>query len=129
VNGVDTLTLKSDGKFQQVFEGPNGYIYKSDWNEWHLERLADGRLRLHLEGMRYYPEGIELAESREPLYLFDESSQEDLIPGELMDNELILIVKVGAIFEAKNLVLRHLSYRDDSAQPTFTLIDPASSSN
>ena len=125
VDGVDTLTLKADGTFQQVYKDPNGYVYKSDWNKWHLERLSDGRVRVRLVGMRYYPEGIEVAESEEPIYLFDESTQGDLIPGELMDGELVLRVKVGAIFEPRNIILRHLSYRDDSSEPEFVLINPS----
>jgi hypothetical protein len=125
-NGVDTLTLKADGTYQQVYEDSSGYTYKSEWNKWYLERLPDGRQRVHLEGMRYYPEGVEVAESQQPLYLFDENSSGDLIPGELMDGKLVLNVKTGAVFQPNNILLRHLSYRDDSSEPEFVLIDPLS---
>lgn len=57
VTGVETLTLRADGMYQQVYNDGKGYVYTSPWNRWHL----DGRV-LHLEGGRFYPLGIEHAE-------------------------------------------------------------------
>lgn len=58
VSGVETITLKADGTYQQTFEGEKGYVYTSPWNKWWLE---SGRV-LHLEGGRFYPLGIQDAE-------------------------------------------------------------------
>lgn len=56
VSGVETITLKADGTYQQTFEGERGYVYTSPWNKWWLEE--SGRI-LHLEGGRFYPLGIQ----------------------------------------------------------------------
>jgi len=58
VTGVETLTLRADGTYQQVYMDGKGYEYISLWNKWYLER---GYI-LHLEGGRFYPMGIEAAE-------------------------------------------------------------------
>ncbi len=57
VTGVETLTLRADGTYQQVYNDGQGYTYTSPWNKWHF----NGRT-LHLEGGRFYPLGIEDAE-------------------------------------------------------------------
>ena len=61
VSGVETLTLRVDGTYQQVFRGEGGYVYTSPWYKWWLE---DGRL-IHLEHVRFYPDGITWAEAPE----------------------------------------------------------------
>jgi hypothetical protein len=48
-DGIDTLTLRADGTYQQVYKDANGYVYKSSWNKWYLEHLPDERLRVHLK--------------------------------------------------------------------------------
>jgi hypothetical protein len=62
VTGVETLTLKADGTFRQVYDDGTGYVYTSPWNEWRLEDRGAGAV-LHLQGGRFYPLGIELAEA------------------------------------------------------------------
>ena len=57
VTGVETLTFKADGTYQQVYDDGRGYVYTSPWNEWHREYN-----RIHLDGGRFYPLGIEDAE-------------------------------------------------------------------
>jgi hypothetical protein len=61
---VDQLVLRADGKFKQTYQasGQNGYTYETDWNDWWLEHLPDGRAHVHLQGARFYPDGIEVAE-------------------------------------------------------------------
>lgn len=62
-DGIDTLILRPDGTFMQTYESRSeDYIYETPWNEWWMERFPDGRVRVHLEGARYYYEGIEIAE-------------------------------------------------------------------
>lgn len=65
--GVDRLIFRADGTFRQVFERRVGfiltdYVYETPWNEWRLERFSDGRVRVHMQGARYYLDGVRLAE-------------------------------------------------------------------
>jgi hypothetical protein len=61
---VDTLILKADGTFKQVYEDryDADYVYETPWNEWRLERYPDGRARVYLEGARFYEHGPMIAE-------------------------------------------------------------------
>ncbi|HUW10343.1 MAG TPA: hypothetical protein VM537_11495 [Anaerolineae bacterium] len=61
---VDRLVIKGDGTFEQVYidHYTAGYVFESGWNEWWVERVADGRTLVHLQGARYYPDGIRIAE-------------------------------------------------------------------
>ncbi len=64
----DRLFLREDGTFKQVYHnGWQNYIYETPWNRWWIERFPDGRVRVHLEGARYYYAGIEEGE-REGLF-------------------------------------------------------------
>lgn len=60
---VDKLIVRADGTFKQIYKNRReNYIFETPWNKWWLERFADGRVRLHLKGARYYLSGIPLAE-------------------------------------------------------------------
>jgi hypothetical protein len=61
---VDTLILRSDGTFKQVYTSGyvEGYVYETGWESWGMQRLGDGRVRLRLEGARFYADGIAIAE-------------------------------------------------------------------
>lgn len=61
---VDRLTLRPDRTFKQAYASgyQEGYLYETGWNGWGVQRLRDGRVRVHLQGARFYPEGIALAE-------------------------------------------------------------------
>ncbi len=52
--GVETLTLRADGTYQQVYDNGKGYAYTSSWNEWRQQYN-----RIHLAGGRFYALGIE----------------------------------------------------------------------
>ena len=61
--GLDRLILRADGTFKQIYKiEKQGYVYETPWNKWWVERFPDGRVRVHLEGARYYVDGIEIAE-------------------------------------------------------------------
>jgi hypothetical protein len=65
--GVDRLIINADGTFKQIYEERMAYVvrvysYETPWNDWWLERFPDGRVRLHLEGARYYRRGKTVAE-------------------------------------------------------------------
>jgi len=61
---TDRLILRADGMFKQIYQDQTrgDYAYKTPWNEWWMERFPDGRVRVHLEGARYYLAGIEEGE-------------------------------------------------------------------
>lgn len=117
-DSVDTLMLRADGTFKQTFRGPgeDGYRYETPWNRWWLEPLSDGAVRLHLEGARYYPDGIETAErdglesfgepDPSPMPFFDPIAEELV----LMVGELILQVRTDSSGE---LLLHHLWMHHD----------------
>jgi len=61
LTGVETLTLRADGTYQQIYDDGRGYVYASLWNKWYVkpkERL------LYLESGRLYPLGVKEAERR-----------------------------------------------------------------
>jgi len=50
--GIDTLILKEDGKYKQIYNEPTtGFHYESNWQTWWVESRRVGYLWLHLEGM------------------------------------------------------------------------------
>lgn len=115
---VDTLTFREDGTFKQVYRDPaqRDYQYETPWNAWRLEWLPDEGVRVHLEGGRYYPDGIETAE-REGLESYGEPDPPpmpffDPIAEELvfMVGELVLHVRVDSSGE---LLLHHLWMHHD----------------
>lgn len=53
----DTLILKEDGTYKQIYDNPQtGDHYESDWQEWWVEYRESGIPYLHLKGMK--PDGI-----------------------------------------------------------------------
>ncbi len=63
---LDTLILRADGVFMQRYRpgSGGGDSFETSWSGWSLERFPDGRIRLHLEGARYFPGGSSMAELR-----------------------------------------------------------------
>ena len=61
---VDRLMLRADRTFKQMYTSgyAEGYLYETGWNSWGVQRLRDGRVRVHLQGARFYPDGIAIAE-------------------------------------------------------------------
>jgi hypothetical protein len=62
--GRDLLYLRADGTFKQIYTDrfTAGYRFETPWEQWWLERFPDGTVRLHLQGARYYRNGIRMAE-------------------------------------------------------------------
>lgn len=50
---TDTLILREDGTYRQVFEDDLAGYYCTRLGKWYLEHRASGGLYLHLEGMLY----------------------------------------------------------------------------
>lgn len=61
LTGVETLTLRVDGTYQQIYDDDKGYMYTSPWNSWHLDSKEG---RLYLESGRAYYLGTKEAEQR-----------------------------------------------------------------
>jgi hypothetical protein len=51
---ADRLVISADGTFKQVYREGSNIVHETSWNRWWVERLPDGRVRVHLEGARYY---------------------------------------------------------------------------
>ncbi len=62
-NTVDRFILRADGTYKQQYQdGPRNYVFETPWNPWSVRQYTDGRVRVYLQGARYYPAGIEWAE-------------------------------------------------------------------
>lgn len=59
VKGIETLTLRGDGTYQQVYDGGSGNVQTGPWNRWWVEHFSDGGVRLWLERGRFYPQEID----------------------------------------------------------------------
>lgn len=125
--GVDTLTIRDDDTFKQVYRDryEPDYLYETPWNEWWLERFGDGRVRVHLQGARYYPRGIQTAEldglkAPCPTSLPGCIGQPSSLPYRFVDpftrdgvdmvQELVLNVRIDS---AGELLLHHMFYHGD----------------
>jgi hypothetical protein len=122
---VDTLILRADGTFKQIYEDRHeeDYVYETPWNEWTVDRYADGRARIHLQGGRYYPAGITMAEwdgmqpdvpgmwgkSGPPPYSFYDAFADETVT---MVEELVVNVRVDRNGE---LLLHHMFIEVDDA--------------
>jgi hypothetical protein len=102
--GFDELILKPDGTFKQVYREltRENYTYETPWNEWWVERFSDGRVRVHLEGARYYLAGIKVAEGVQSIpYFYDPVGEKQLH----MIDELVLNVRSTSSGE---IILLHM---------------------
>ncbi len=73
---TDRLIIRTDGTFKQIYhDNTDDYNFKTSWNKWWVEHFPDGRMRLHLQGARYYRRGIDIAE------------EEGIIPSSCADDE------------------------------------------
>jgi len=110
-HGVDTLILRADGTFKQIYKNQReNYVYETPWNKWSLERFPDGRVRMHLEGGRYYVEGIWEGETEgltggEPWPFHDPFDPERRYKSVHMVRQLILNVR---LLPSGELVLAHM---------------------
>lgn len=126
ITRIDTITLKSDGTYQQKFEAPEiNYVYESPWYEWHIEYSTSGKPKLHLEKMRYYESGVDIGEAGgrfsdgPPVLFVDIDEDNEVIE---MTDKVILRIN-GDQNYPRGIVLGHM-YRDlDTGAAYFILID------
>jgi hypothetical protein len=128
VDRVDTLTLKADGTYQQIYSEPNGYFYESPWNKWFVEHRASGKIYVHLEGMRYYVSGIGLGESggRLPTDVPEFAGKPELFYDSGEDRTLEMLDKVilraiGIESAPRGIGLVHMRTDPDTSDSIFTL--------
>ncbi len=121
---TDTLILRPDGKFQQVYRDTgSGYSFETGWNDWWLEPLEDAGVRLHLKGARFYVMGVARAEAEGMMACVDRADCLQPVPfidrftGEVvyMPGELVVDVRS----EGDSLILYHMSF---GAEGLFPLI-------
>jgi hypothetical protein len=128
VERIDTITLREDGTYKQVYRQPDGYFYESPWNRWYLEYRPSGWIYVHLEGMRYYKEEVELAESGgrwpttmpkvggEPMLFYDPGEDRDI---EMLDKVILRVAGLDSV--PRGIVLAHLLAFPDTSGSIFTL--------
>jgi len=97
--GVERLQLRADGTFKQVYEQcyEEDYFFETPWNQWWLERLPDGLVRVRLQGARYFLAGV----GRQAGTLYDPFTRELIHP----INELVLTVRSDC---DDKLILHHM---------------------
>jgi len=115
--GDDQLILRADGTFKQTYGNEKeDYLFETPWNEWRGERFADGRVRVHLRGARYYFGGIREAEEEgvrptlvvtggDPRLYHDPFDPERRFKSVRMVRELVLNVR---LLPSGELVLAHM---------------------
>lgn len=125
---IDTITLRADGTYKQVYRELDGYTYESPWNRWYLEYRPSGWIYVYLEGMRYYANDIETGESGgrkpattpgivgEPAYFYDHGEEKII---EMLDKVILRVV--GFTSKPRGVLLVHMSTSVESGGPMFTL--------
>lgn len=115
----DQLIIISDGTYKQIYEdSKTNYSFETLWNKWWVENSPDGRKYIHLEGARYFLNGIEVAErdgmgvpcpdnfpncgwDKLPFQFYNPYTYENLV----MAGELVLTILTDL---SGNLVLHHM---------------------
>lgn len=123
---IEEIQIQKDGEYKQVYID-DGTTVESQYNDWWVELLEDGRIYLHLEGAKYYFYGISAANLSEvPCPPNDIECEEiaskvpnksyDWISNEWVDvsGQLILNVRMDSNNE---LILLHLWKSSDRGFP------------
>jgi len=105
----DTLILKEDGTYKQIFDNPAGsYCYESDWQKWWVEPRESGFIRLHLNGMRRCDGPTSICEREgggiDPQFLWSiDYCENEVIE---MPDEVVLIVTGSKDNPLRGIILR-----------------------
>ncbi|HUW12581.1 MAG TPA: hypothetical protein VM537_22835 [Anaerolineae bacterium] len=114
---ADTLTLKSDGTFTEIYEDryDREYVFESAGRNWRMERCPDGRVRVYLQGARFYEEGTRVAEKggRYGDWTFYDQVAEEFVT---MPDTLVLNLRVDSAGEP---LLLHLWSTGDEGFALF----------
>jgi hypothetical protein len=110
VTGVETLNLRADGTYQQVYADGEGYVYTGPWSRWYVEHEG-GVSVLHLVGGRFYPLGIVEAERLARGQLI--CDMPDYSGGRIiLDGSQIVLYAYGSSLAPGGIILRHLEVCD-----------------
>ncbi len=115
---VETLVLKSDGTYQQVFDAPESdYFHESPWSNWNLEYSSTGKPKLHLDGMRYFLLGGANLN-------FDQTRYYDISEDEYIElTDKVVLGISGDETKPRGISLWHLRTDEDGGTAFFALID------
>lgn len=99
--GIETLIIREDMTFRQIYLERSGYVYDTPWSHWEIERLPQGGTRVHLYGARWFYMGGGYAERHNLDSMFD------LFVDEFVDTkgQLVLVVRR---FRSGEMILHHL---------------------
>lgn len=124
----DTIILRKDGTYKQIYQKSSGYRYESPWHPWRVEHRPSGGLYLHLEGMRYCHLTDEVCESPEGGggdRLFYDFCEDRVLE---MRGEVILAVegtegsRIPALKSApRGIALMHMKVESDRGSNFFIL--------
>jgi hypothetical protein len=105
----DTLIIKDDGTYKQIYENPGVILVETDWQKWWLEWRESGYARLHLEGMRRCELFASLCEREGGGLDPQEYTAIDMCEGGVieMPHEVVLIVTGAKYNTPRGIVLRH----------------------
>ncbi|MCP4358351.1 MAG: hypothetical protein GY796_10080 [Chloroflexi bacterium] len=117
---VDTLTIKADDTYQQVFTKSGGesgdYYWESGWNKWWMEEDPSGCVYVHFEGMRYYGDSDD---GTLAMTFYDTCNDKSF----RMHNSVTLRVEINVTYRIEdmypNIVLAHLELDPDSLTDMF----------
>jgi hypothetical protein len=121
-SGIEMLTLRADGTYQQIYEDGKGYAYTSPWYKWWLDEGAI----VHLEHGRFYLNGITEAE------MIARGDARIVYPELTLDGTKIILYVRRDSNAPGGLILEHLPvgdgdspdivqfYRESSSVPTTT---------
>lgn len=108
--GKDRIDLRMDGFTQKYQESlGQGYVYEFAGDQWWLEYLPQGFVRVHLQGAKYFRVGVDFSNRS---YLYDPFVNETVS----IKDALILEVRVT---QAKELRLHHLVTDPDSGHTSL----------
>lgn len=125
-DSTDTLILKEDGTYKQIYDIPKivpRFYYESGWQKWWIERRESGYLRLHMTGMRLCASVSSLCE-REGGGVGDSLAVDycERDGMRIRAGEVVLIVtgvtERNKPFTPRGIWLRHPRY-DDPDAPTY----------
>jgi hypothetical protein len=105
----DTLIIKEDGTYKQIYESQGDILVETEWLKWWLEKRESGYMRLHLENMRRCDDLRSICNREGGGLDSKEYTAIDMCEGSVieMPHEVVLIV-TGANYETpRGIILRH----------------------
>lgn len=122
----DTLIIKEDGTYKQIYENhPGAILVETDWQKWWLERRESGYTRLHLEGMRRCELFVSICEQEGGGLDPTEYTAIDMCEGGVieMPHEVVLIVTGAKYNTPRGIILRHTRIAGSDWYWAFELVE------